>query len=113
MEEKKVVEMKPILGKKKVEKKELTSEGQNAPSAEQLTQLVDQLYNRNQQLVEALNEKNTALMFKRMDYLFKVMEYAHMFNDDFVYKCAEELQKTLDITEADKEESKQEDGEQD
>lgn len=112
---KKTVEMKPIIGGKKrmIEKKPVGA-AENAPSTEQLTQLVDQLYGRNQQLVEALNEKNTALMFKRMDYLFKVLEYAHMFEDDFIFKCAKELKDTLDIVEDKKEEElTQEDGEQD
>ena len=115
------VEMKPLVGKKKIERKlaiekNTPSAGQNAPSAEQLTQLVDQLYSRNQQLAEALNEKNTALMFKRLDYLFKVIESSHMFSDEFVDKCIDELQRTLDITqeEEDKEETEvNEDGEQD
>ena len=113
MEDKKTVEMKPIIGKKKAEKKAKVSNPEQpaAPSAEQLTQLVDQLYGRNQQLVEALNEKNTALMFKRMDYLFKIIENSHMFSDDFVVKCIKELQNTLDISE--NKEEMVEDGEQD
>lgn len=109
--EENTIEMKPIMGKKKVEKKNAEKVNQqNAPTQEQLTQLVDQLYSRNQQLVEALNEKNTALMFKRMDYLFKIIEQSHMFDDEFVTKCIDELQKTLDVTEI-KEQT--EDGEQD
>ena len=113
MEDKKTVEMKPIVGKKKsVKKEEVPSQAQNAPTTEQLTQLVDQLYSRNQQLVEALNERNTAMMFKRLDYLFKILENSHMFNDEFVMKCINELQTTLDISENKKEEEF-EDGEQD
>lgn len=109
------VEMKPLVGKKRIERKlaiekNTPSAGQNAPSAEQLTQLVDQLYSRNQQLAEALNEKNTALMFKRLDYLFKVIEQNHMFDDEFVTKCIDELQKTLDITQV---QENTEDGKQD
>ena len=109
--EENTIEMKPIVGKKKVAQKEVSkSEKQTQPTSEQLTQLVDQLYGRNQQLVEALNEKNTALMFKRMDYLFKVVEQSHMFDDEFVTKCIDELQKTLDITQV---EENTENGEQD
>ena len=105
------VEMKPIVGKKKAEIKKNTAKNEApAPSQEQMAQLLDQLYSRNQQLVEALNEKNTALMFKRMDYLFKIIEQSHMFDDEFVTKCIDELQKTLDVTEI-KEQT--EDGEQD
>lgn len=106
--EENTIEMKPIVGKKKVAQKETVKQDQ--PTTEQLTQLVDQLYGRNQQLVEALNEKNTALMFKRMDYLFKIVEQSHMFDDEFVTKCIDELQKTLDITQV---EENTENGEQD
>ena len=106
------VEMKPIVGKKKVEIKKNTAKNEApAPSQEQMAQLLDQLYSRNQQLVEALNEKNTAMMFKRLDYLFKVIEQSHMFDDEFVTKCIDELQKTLDVTQEQTE--TQEDGEQD
>lgn len=109
--EENTIEMKPIVGKKKVAQKEVSKpEKQVQPTTEQLTQLVDQLYGRNQQLVEALNEKNTALMFKRMDYLFKIIEQSHMFDDEFVTKCIDELQKTLDVTQV---ETNMEDGEQD
>lgn len=106
------VEMKPIVGKKKAEVKKNTAKNEvPAPSQEQMAQLIDQLYSRNQQLVEALNEKNTAMMFKRLDYLFKVVEQSHMFDDEFVTKCIDELQKTLDVTQEQTE--NQEDGEQD
>lgn len=109
--EENTIEMKPIVGKKKVAQKEVSkAEKPVQPTTEQLTQLVDQLYGRNQQLVEALNEKNTALMFKRMDYLFKIIEQSHMFDDEFVTKCIDELQKTLDVTQT---ETNMEDGEQD
>ena len=109
--EENTIEMKPIVGKKKVAQKEVSkAEKPVQPTTEQLTQLIDQLYGRNQQLVEALNEKNTALMFKRMDYLFKIVEQSHMFDDEFVTKCIDELQKTLDVTQT---ETDTEDGEQD
>ena len=109
--EENTIEMKPIVGKKKVAQKEVSkAEKPVQPTTEQLTQLIDQLYGRNQQLVEALNEKNTALMFKRMDYLFKIVEQSHMFDDEFVTKCIDELQKTLDVTQV---ETNMEDGEQD
>lgn len=113
--EENTIEMKPIVGKKKVSNipsKPAVQKPKEDPvnMEEQYKGLVSQLYERNQQLVEALNEKNTALMFKRMDYLFKIIEQSHMFDDEFVTKCIDELQKTLDVTEV-KEET--ENGEQD
>ena len=109
------IEMKPILGKKKTTEKKATSVKNeipvnNEPTADQFKQLIDQLYTRNQQLVEALNEKNTAMMFKRMDYLFKIVEQSHMFDDEFVTKCINELQTTLDVAEI---KENNENGEQD
>lgn len=103
----KAIEMKPIVGKKKVTEKKVSST--NIPATQvpkedpinmedRYKGLVSQLYERNQQLVEALNEKNTAMMFKRLDYLFKVLDLSHMFDDEFVTKCIDELQKTLDLT---------------
>ena len=50
------------------------------------------------------------MMFKRLDYLFKVIEQSHMFNDEFVVKCVNELEKTLDVTQV---EETTENGEQD
>lgn len=118
--EEKTIEMTPVLGKKKTSEKKSTSMTDKPVSQkpkenpvdmeEQYKGLVNQLYERNQQLVEALSEKNTALMFKRMDYLFKIIENSHMFDDEFVAKCIDELQKTLDVTQV---ETNTEDGEQD
>lgn len=113
--EKNTVEMKPIIGKKKVTvtDKPAVQKPKEDPvnMEEQYKGLVSQLYERNQQLVEALNEKNTAMMFKRLDYLFKVVEQSHMFDDEFVTKCIDELQKTLDVTQT--QEISEENGEQD
>lgn len=107
--------MKPIIGKKKVtvtDKPAIQKPKEDPVNMEeQYKGLVSQLYERNQQLVEALNEKNTAMMFKRLDYLFKVVEQSHMFDDEFVTKCIDELQKTLDVTQI--QETSEENGEQD
>ena len=48
-------------------------------------------------------------MFKRLDYLFEVIKVPHMFNDEFVGKCAEEIQNMLTIPEKDKEDNSEED----
>ncbi len=36
---------------------------------------------------------------KRMDYLFKILEVSHLFDDEFVTKCADEIQKIMTIPE--------------
>lgn len=40
------------------------------------------------------------LMFKRLDYLFKVIENAGNFSMEFVQKCSEEIETALTIVEA-------------
>lgn len=37
------------------------------------------------------------LMFKRLDYLFKVIENEHNFSIEFVQKCASEIEESITI----------------
>lgn len=43
-------------------------------------------------------------MFKRMDYLFKVVENNKVFSSDFVKKCINELEELMKLPEETKEE---------
>ena len=44
-------------------------------------------------------------MFKRLDYLFKVVENGHMFKQDFFEKCIAEIEELMTVPEeTDKEE---------
>lgn len=36
-------------------------------------------------------------MFKRLDYLFKVIENGHMFKQDFLEKCIAEIESLITI----------------
>ena len=38
-------------------------------------------------------------MFKRLDYLFKVVEHGHMFKQDFLDKCITEIEEIMAIPE--------------
>lgn len=70
---------------------------QEKMSYEQLEMLAHQMH---EQLVKAMNqlrELNMANVFKRLDYLFKVIENQHMFKQDFVTKCVEEIQDILTV----------------
>ena len=70
---------------------------QEKMSYEQLEMLAHQMH---EQLVKAMNqlrELNMANVFKRLDYLFKVIENPHMFKQDFVTKCVEEIQDILTV----------------
>lgn len=68
-------------------------------SYEQLKNVAGQLQQQNMQLRKALQDANFSNMFKRLDYLFKVMECPHMFGDEFVQKCAAEIESSITIPE--------------
>lgn len=92
------------------EKKETPAENQPKQlSYEDLKNIAGQLQQQNMQMRKALSELNYENMFKRLDYLFEVVKVPHMFNDEFVGKCAEEIQSMLTIPEKDKEDNSEED----
>lgn len=84
-QKKKVVEMKP-----QVQRSEKMS-------YEQLENVAHQLSEQNRQLFAKLQELNMANMFKRLDYLFKVIENGHMFKQDFLEKCIAEIESLITI----------------
>lgn len=67
----------------KKEKKEL--------SYEELKTVAGQLSQQNQQLNAMLRQSNMANVFKRLDYLFKILELRSCFNSDFVIACSDEI----------------------
>lgn len=94
MEEKKskVVNMK---GKEAPKQQKLTYE--------QLNDACNQLFQQNQQLYKRLNELNAYNAFKRLDYLFKVVEIhgqnvgSVTFTEEFVESCIGEIQDAMAI----------------
>ena len=86
-QKKKVVEMKP---------QEQRSEKM---SYEQLENVAHQLSEQNRQLFAKLQELNMANVFKRLDYLFKVVENGHMFKQDFLEKCIAEIESLIEVPE--------------
>ena len=81
-------------------------------SYEQLKNVAGQLQQQNMQLRKALQEANFSNMFKRLDYLFKVMEYPHMFSDEFVQKCTIEIESLMTIPEPEEESKETDTGEE-
>lgn len=95
MEEKKeakVVELKPT-----------PEERPQKMSYEQLENIAHQLSEQAKQLYARLQEANMANMFKRLDYLFKVVENAHAFNEEFVAKCVTEIEGLMTVPETEEE----------
>ena len=86
-QKKKVVEMKPQMQRpEKI-------------SYEQLEGVAHQLSEQNRQLFAKLQELNMTNMFKRLDYLFKVIENGHMFGQDFLEKCIAEIESLMTVPE--------------
>ena len=86
-QKKKVVEMKPQM--QRPEKM----------SYEQLEGIAHQLSEQNRQLFAKLQELNMTNVFKRLDYLFKVIENGHMFEQDFLKKCIAEVESLMTVPE--------------
>ena len=86
-QKKKVVEMKPQV--KRPEKM----------SYDQLESVAHQLSEQNRQMFAKIQELNMANVFKRLDYLFKVIENGHMFKQDFFEKCIAEIESIMTVPE--------------
>lgn len=92
MEEQKknVVEMKPQMQETARPEK---------MSYEQLENVAHQLSEQAKQLYAQLQAANMTNMFKRLDYLFKVVENGHVFNQEFLNKCVAEIEEHITIPE--------------
>ena len=75
------------------------------PSYEQLEKDVASLKSMNNQLIMQLQQVNINTLFKRLDYLFKVVEFREAFNKEFVNNCVEEIE--IHITPPKEEEDKE------
>lgn len=66
---------------------------------EQLKELADQLHQQNQMMRKKLMEAANIDAYKRIDYLFKVLENHRVFNIEFVKSTAIELESILKLQE--------------
>lgn len=73
------------------------------PTYEQLEKEVAGLKGMNNQLFMQLQQLNMGNLFKRLDYLFKVVEFKEAFNPEFANKCAEEIESHMTPPSADEE----------
>ena len=64
-------------------------------SYDELKNVAGQLSQQNQQLNMMLQQANMTNMFKRMDYLFKVLELQHCFDSEFVITCSDEIKELM------------------
>ena len=86
----KVVDMQPMA--KETERPEKMSYEQLENVAHQLSEQAKQLYMK-------LQDANINNIFKRLDYLFKVVENGHMFKQDFLDKCIVEIEELMTVPE--------------
>ena len=86
----KVVDMQPTA--KEIERSEKMSYEQLENVAHQLSEQAKQLYMK-------LQDANMNNIFKRLDYLFKVVENGHMFKQDFLDKCITEIEELMPVPE--------------
>ena len=68
-------------------------------SYDQLKEVAAQLQHENQQLRSTLVRVDYSNTFKRLDYLFKVLDNYVNFDDDFVASCIKEIQDMMTIKE--------------
>ena len=68
-------------------------------SYEQLENVAHQLSEQAKQLYMKLQDANMNNIFKRLDYLFKVVENGHMFKQDFLDKCMVEIEELMTVPE--------------
>ena len=97
-QKKKVVKMQPATKDERPEKM----------SYEQLENVAHQLSEQAKQLYMKLQAANMSNMFKRLDYLFKVVENGHMFKQDFLEKCIAEIEEIMTVPEETEEDNKEE-----
>lgn len=98
-QKKKVVEMQPVT--KETERPEKMS-------YEQLEQVAHQLSEQARQLYSQLQKSNMTNMFKRLDYLFKVVENGHIFKQDFLEKCIAEIEELMTVPEVEEDNKEEE-----
>ena len=74
---------------------EKVNETQKKMSYEELEQVAAQLSQQSQQLYARLQQADMTNMFKRLDYLFKVVEIGPMFPNEFLDMCVTEIQEII------------------
>lgn len=87
--------------------KQEESQSQEKLPYEQLEGIAHQLSNKVRELMTQREEYNREFVFKRLEYLFKVINVSSrdVFSDKFITDCAEEIQNIMNPLEDDLEET--------
>lgn len=89
------------------EKKNVTTESTEKLSYEQLENVCHQLSEQARSLYQKLQEANMVNAFKRLDYLFAVVNNKSAFPEDFVNTVVNEIVTTMTVTEEDTTDTKE------
>lgn len=89
---------------KEVKLKVEPKEDRKPLSYEQLNDACNQLAIQNNKLKRRCQELESFNAFKRLDYLFQVLDHVNNFDKDFVISCAEEIKAAIIIPEEKEEE---------
>ena len=87
------------MEEKKAKTVEMKPQDEKKYSYEELNNIASQLSQQNQQLYQQLQRANMTNMFKRLDYLFKVIENGAMFSPAFTDKCIKEIEDSMTLEE--------------
>lgn len=87
------------MEEKKTKTVEMKPQNEKKFTYDELNDIASQLSQQNQQLYQQLQRANMSNAFKRLDYLFKVVENGAMFSTAFVDKCINEIEDTITIEE--------------
>lgn len=93
----KVADIKSINESKRSKSEKMTYE--------QLENVAHQLSEQVRQLYVKLQSNNLSNMFKRLDYLFKIIENGSRFDDDYVTKCVAEIKELMTVPENEEKEN--------
>lgn len=89
--------MEKVLNEKKASKNEVKEEKY---SYEQLKNICDHLYKDKIELIKRLQQVEQYSMFKRMEFLLKIIEMSEKFNDaDFITTCIDEVKEIMTVPE--------------
>ena len=83
--------------KSKTVKMNAAHKGEQKLTYEQLNDACIQLSQQNRQLIVRNRELENFAMNKRLDYLFKVLEYSGKFSSDFIVSCVGEIEQAMTI----------------
>lgn len=77
----------------------MEEKNQKKLSYEELENVAKELSQQNQQLNMMIQKSNMSNAFRRLDYLFKVLECKDCFNPDFIVTCSDEIVNIMTIPE--------------